>query len=254
MRFTCHKFGRHHSERTEPVPSGLKARATLAWGNAPGNQHLTNPGPKARIDVACGHPAGHPHRTNCGPTARATIAWGEAPGHHRPNLGGLKAHAKRLVGNLCTATALLLPISAIPSLSQTQSQPIQIKVINAQTHKPIHDEQLNVALKVDQIGSVPMATDKHGIILVDPGDATTIRILANMYADCRPRAELYTNYSIATILKTGITTGNLCSGSATAKPGELILFEIPKTYIRTYPNPPATSLPHSDENPHSPPN
>jgi hypothetical protein len=191
--------------------------------------------------------------TLSGLKARATLAWGNAPGHRRPTICGLKARAKCLAGNFCTAVALLLLVSAIPSLSQTQSPPIHIKVINAQTNKPIHDERLNVALKTDQIGSVAMATDKNGIILVDYGKATIIRILSNMYADCRPRAELYTDYPIATILKTGITTGNLCSSaSPKAKPGELILFEIPKTYIPVYPAPPLPPPPHSDENPHQP--
>ncbi len=78
----------------------------------------------------------------------------------------------------------------------------------------------------------------------------TIRILANMYGDCRPRGELYTDYPIATILKTGITTGNLCSSiNLPPKPGELLLFEIPKTYIPNYPNGPNTNFPHSDEPP-----
>jgi hypothetical protein len=133
------------------------------------------------------------------------------------------------------------------------SHPLRIRIINAKTSQPVPDERLNVALRTDQIGSVAMATDKNGIILVDAGPATTIRILANMYADCRPRAELYTNYSIDTILKTGITTGNLCSSAKpTAKPGQLILFEVPKNYIPIYPNPPVTTMPHSDENPHQP--
>ncbi len=97
---------------------------------------------------------------------------------------------------------------------------LKIRIINAKTNQPITDEHLNVALRADQIGSVAMATDKNGIILVDTGDATTIRILSNMYADCRPRGELYTDYSIDTILNTGITTGNLCSSaSPTPKPG-----------------------------------
>lgn len=96
-----------------------------------------------------------------------------------------------------------------------------------------------------------MPTDKHGIIEVKTGDATIIRILSNLYADCRSRGELYTNYSIAEIHRSGITTGNLCSGArASAKPGELILYEIPKTDIPKYPKPPASYLPHSDEYPH----
>lgn len=148
--------------------------------------------------------------------------------------------------NRVTALALLLAFT--PTLAHAQH--IRIRVINARTNRPITDEQLNVALRTDQIGSVAMATNKSGIILVETGTATIIRILANMYADCRPRAELYTNYSIADILRTGITTGNLCSD---AKPrprsGVLTLFEIPKKLIPTYPAPPASSLPHPDENP-----
>jgi hypothetical protein len=189
----------------------------------------------------------------CGLKARATLAWGNAPGHNRRTSSGLKARAKCLVGNLCTAAALLLPICGMPSFAHAQSPPLRIRIINAKTNQPIPNERLNVALKVDQIGSVAMATDKNGIILVDYGKATIIRILANMYADCRPRGELYTNYSIDTIVKTGITTGNLCGGNATAKPGELVLFEIPKTFIPVYPAPPNSNPPHSDENPHRPP-
>jgi hypothetical protein len=151
--------------------------------------------------------------------------------------------------------ASLIFLATMPAIASAQSPPLHIRVINAQTNKPIPNERLNVALKVDQIGSVAMATDKNGIILVNYGNASIIRILANMYADCRPRAELYTNYPIDAIVKTGITTGNLCSSaSPKAKPGELILYEIPKTFIPSYPAPPLPPPPHSDENPHAPPN
>ena len=149
---------------------------------------------------------------------------------------------------------LLLFIASVPSITHAQAAPpLHIRIINAQTNKPVTNERLNVALKTDQIGSVAMATDKNGVILVNYGSATIIRILANMNADCRPRAELYTNYLIDAIVKTGITTGNLCSSaSPKAKPGELILFEIPKTFIPAYPAPPLPPPPHSDENPHQP--
>ena len=148
--------------------------------------------------------------------------------------------------------SLLLLLTASGPI-ECQNVHVHIRIINAQTNKPIRDEKLNVAFRADQIGSVAMPTDKNGIVLVDPGTASTIRILSNMYADCRPRGELYTDYPIASILKTGITTGNLCSAAKpVAKPGELILFEIPKTYVPAYPAQPATKLPHSDENPHAP--
>lgn len=149
-------------------------------------------------------------------------------------------------GAVLRAASLLL-FACASADAVAQGPTVYIKVINAKTNQPITDERLNVALKTDQIGSVAMATDKTGIIEVPVGKATIIRILANMYADCRPRAELYTNYSVATILKTGITTGNLCGGSSpAAKPGQLILFETPKTYIPSYPAPPLPPPPHSN--------
>src|SRR3984893_12246132 len=109
--------------------------------------------------------------------------------------------------NIITRVVSLLLLAMTPAIALAQSPPLHIKVINAQTNKPVTNERLNIALKTDEIGSVAMATDKNGVILVDTGDATTIRILSNMYADCRPRSELYIDYPIATILKTGITTG-----------------------------------------------
>jgi hypothetical protein len=154
-----------------------------------------------------------------------------------------------------TRVARLLLIASIPTIVSAQpAPPLHIRIINAQTNKPITNERLNVALRVDQIGSVAMGTDKNGIILVDAGNATTIRILANMYADCRPRSELYTDYSIDAIRHSGITTGNLCGGAQHhARPGELLLYEVPKTFIPSYPAPPLPPPPHSDENPHVPP-
>ena len=60
---------------------------------------------------------------------------------------------------------------------------------------------------------------------------------------------------LATIVQTGITTGNLCSSASPApRPGVLVLYEIPKTFIPVYPAPPLPPPPHSDENPHAPPN
>ncbi|MDQ2832946.1 MAG: hypothetical protein M3Y50_04225 [Acidobacteriota bacterium] len=145
-----------------------------------------------------------------------------------------------------------VPKGSLPAV-RDQEHPLRIRVINAKTGRPVTDERLNVALRADQIGSVAMATDGNGIVHVDTGKASTIRILANMYADCRPRAELYTDYSIAAIRASGLVTGSLCGSVPVppVKPGEMILFEIPKTYIPGYPAPPVTTMPHSDERPSS---
>jgi len=161
----------------------------------------------------------------------------------------------------CRKPALLL-LALTPALGPAQTPPpapapktphVTIRILNARTNKPITDERLNVTLRADEPGGGTLPTDKNGLILVNIGAATTIRILSNMYADCRSRAELYTNYPIATIRSTGITTGNLCSHvTPPPRPGELLLYEIPRTYIPTYGHPPASNLPHSDENPNVP--
>jgi hypothetical protein len=164
--------------------------------------------------------------------------WGVAPGWYKVAPLALLWHRPYTT---ISAAALMFLLAMAPAFAKTQQRSVRIRIINAQTNKPVSDENLNVALRVDQIGSVAMKTDKDGIIEVDTGHATIIRILSNMYADCRSRGELYTNYSIAEIQANGITTGNLCStASPKAKPGELILFETPKTYIPTYPAPPAS--------------
>jgi hypothetical protein len=150
------------------------------------------------------------------------------------------------VRRIASLLFLALLSVAVKAQGHEAKNEVKIRVINAMTGEPITDEHLNVALRADQIGSVAMGTDKKGIIKVDTGHATILRILSNMYADCRPRGELYTNYPIASILKSGITTGNLCSDAKpVATPGELILFEIPRTYVPTMPNPPVDSIPHS---------
>ena len=157
----------------------------------------------------------------------------------------------RMAVNLVLLSAMTV-VTPGSSLAQAHEGIVRIRIINARTGKPVTDESLNVALRTDQIGSVAMPADKKGVVEVSTGGASILRILANMHADCRPRAELYTNYSIATIRRDGITTGNLCS-SAQPKPvpGELILFEVPKAYVPVYPHPPASNLPHSDERPQS---
>ncbi len=154
------------------------------------------------------------------------------------------------VGLLSVVCVSSIVLSQTPPQVSQASHRVRIRIINAQTNKPVTNEKLNVSLHTDQIGFVIMPADKSGTILVDTGDATIIHVLSNFYADCRSRAELYTNYSLTTIWGSGITTGNLCSGAKLPpKPGDLVLFVIPKTYIPTMGQPPASSFPHSDENP-----
>jgi hypothetical protein len=168
--------------------------------------------------------------------------WGVAPGWYK---AAPLALSQQKSGAPTRAAVLIFLFALTPAFAKTQQHSVKIKIINAKTNHPVIDEKLNVALKEDQ---------KEGIIEVDTRNATILRILSNMYADCRPRGELYTNYSIEQIHREGITTGNLCSDAKPkAKPGELILFEIPRTFIPNYPAPPASSVPSVPVTPTAPP-
>src|SRR5271167_1610858 len=46
---------RYSSEKTEPLPGGPKARATLAWGSAPGHNRPALSGLKARAECLIPH-------------------------------------------------------------------------------------------------------------------------------------------------------------------------------------------------------
>ncbi len=162
-----------------------------------------------------------------------------------------------MVGNKSGAptrvTAFLLFLALTPTLALAQSPPLHIKVINAKTNQPITNERLNVALKVDQIGSVAMATDKNGIILVDYGNATIIRILSNMYADCRPVPSSTPTTQSTPLLKPESPPAiSAAPPIRNPTPANSLSSRFPKhTYPCTPPHQTAT-LPHSDENPHQP--
>jgi hypothetical protein len=153
------------------------------------------------------------------------------------------------------AHALTFAQSPAPARPAATGTPpgLTVRIVNAQTNKPVANERLNLSFHPEEIGYRTLPTDKAGLVHLDPAPTdTVVRILTNFYADCRPRAELFTNYSLATLRSAGISTGNLCSAAhPNSKPGELVLFVIPKNAIRTMGQPPASNLPHSDENPHT---
>ena len=87
-----------------------------------------------------------------------------------------------------TAAALMLLLSLTPAFAKTQTHIVKIRIINAKTNQPIHDEHLNVALRVDQIGSVAMPTDKNGnyqpdqMVIYDAGRNTKTNVVSRWSA------------------------------------------------------------------------
>jgi hypothetical protein len=79
--------------KPQPPLSGLKARATLAWGNAPGHNPLTPQRAESPRYPSLGQRPRSQPLTLSGLKAHATLAWGNAPGHNPLTLSGLKARA-----------------------------------------------------------------------------------------------------------------------------------------------------------------
>src|SRR5271170_7910403 len=80
-------------------------------------------------------------------SCKANRTWGFAPCWYK----GAPLALSQFV-NAALVLCLFLPLTA-----HAQSTPsLHIRVINAQTNKPITNERLNVAIKTDQIGSVAM--------------------------------------------------------------------------------------------------
>ncbi len=169
------------------------------------------------------------------------------------------AHANKLrhatLSHLRITAALLLFLLA-PTLTFAQTPPphtLTIRILNARTNKPVLDEKSQrhpprrrTRRRHPAHRQERSHPRRHRPRDHHPHPLQQVRRLP------LPRGALH-NYPINTILTTGITTGNLCSHvSPPPRPGELLLFEIPRTAIPTYGHPPASTLPHSDENPNVP--
>jgi hypothetical protein len=151
------------------------------------------------------------------------------------------------------------------------AQEIQIRVLNGRNGKPITKECINVSLGPWHGADLLVPTDKNGIAVLHlrgnevTADAAcqgwskqahraegtdTISVMGDYYVACqeygklapgeRPTPESSSNvikelvptYSIREILQSGITSANTCGKvRAAAKPGELIFFVRPPTWL-----------------------
>lgn len=152
------------------------------------------------------------------------------------------------------------------------AQEIRIRVLNAHNGKPVPDECVNVF--VHGIVALPIPTDKQGVAVLraegehanpvtmgrgkacnglatpNPtvGHADSIRISGDYYVACQEYGkagasqsvpfdpeERMPSYSIKRILESGIAASNTCGKfRAEPKPGELILFVRPMTWLEKW--------------------
>ena len=120
---------------------------------------------------------------------------------------------------------------------EAQLVEIHIKVINGRNGKPIKDEKLNVWRSADQRGSEIMNTDKNGVITLEADKASSIRIASNIYVTCHPYSagDKERLYAVEKIFNDGLADLNECSKiTVTAKPGDVIFFERPRSLWEWY--------------------
>ncbi|HZY73938.1 MAG TPA: hypothetical protein VFE22_12595 [Edaphobacter sp.] len=129
-----------------------------------------------------------------------------------------------------TIAAVIVCLGFSPRNGIAQTKQIQIRILNAKNGHPIKHRTLAIVLGTQQ--NIPDGpTNAEGTIVVAADPSTTISLVTQPYAECRPKAPSpwAIKYSVADIIATGITTPNVCGKSrATARPGEIIIFERPR--------------------------
>ena len=166
---------------------------------------------------------------------------------------------------------LLLCITAALFGAPLRGQEIHIRVLNAQTGKPIVNECVNVSLGAWHGADLIAPTNKEGVVVlhlarnevtadsVSPSPCArtailgpkplskgvdTIAITSDEYVDCQEWAKVIPGeapkdnlnraptYRVEKILKSGIAAGNRCGKfRVEARPGELIFFVKPLSWL-----------------------
>lgn len=138
----------------------------------------------------------------------------------------------RKLRGLCSILALtfLAHAGLLQAQAPTQPTKIEVRILSASNGHAIRSRQLAFVLGVDTDRPIGI-TDAHGTIVVKVDPSTTIRLITQPGADCRPATPnpSQTKYSIAEILAHGISTENTCGKARVeARPGQLLLFEPPR--------------------------
>ncbi|HEX2917051.1 MAG TPA: hypothetical protein VHN81_00935 [Edaphobacter sp.] len=127
--------------------------------------------------------------------------------------------------------ALVMLAISFNLLAEDQTVEIHVRVINGKNGKPIRDEKLNVSTGENDANL--MATNETGTIVLHIDSGARLGVISNLYVTCQPYkpGESWRFYSVDEIVSKGISQANTCSHiRVSAKPGELILFERPRTF------------------------
>ncbi len=141
---------------------------------------------------------------------------------------------KSLLLVLLAATALVGPCHAQSTVGDTKVPTIKVLIMNGKTGKPITDEAPNILFEGFKYQDNPQ-TNKSGEIVLTVR-SPQLRVLPNLYADCRLKgnstAPYNVKYSVEEIIKTGIVSENVCGKHRVNPiPGVLVLYARPRTVV-----------------------
>jgi hypothetical protein len=141
---------------------------------------------------------------------------------------------------LVTATAMTGSHSVRAIGADDTTQVVKVRLLNGKTGKPIKNDTPNVWFDDAKDRSNPQ-TNSNGEVVVSLNDAQfqDLRVLPNLYADCRFKgnstAGMSVKYSLKEIIATGVVSANVCGKERIEPtPGVLVLYVRPMTFLEKW--------------------
>jgi hypothetical protein len=137
---------------------------------------------------------------------------------------------------------VVICIGLCPAQSASSDQSVHkitVRFLNGKTGKPIKDDVPNFWFG-DTIGAMNYPTNSKGeVILRATGTDKEIRVLPNLYADCRFKSDTPTGrlieYSVQEIDAHGIVSDNVCGTHHISPiPGVLVIYVRPRTFMEKW--------------------
>jgi len=124
--------------------------------------------------------------------------------------------------------------------AEATTQTIKVLLLNGKTGKPIKNDTPNIWFG-DAKFTINPHTNSNGEVVVSVNEAQSqeLRILPNLYADCRFKGDstagMGVKYSLEEIITTGVVSENLCGKHRIDPiPNRLVLYVRPRTFMERW--------------------
>jgi len=142
--------------------------------------------------------------------------------------------------SLIAATVITGFYPAQHSGTDDATQIITVRLINGKTGKPMRNDTPNIWLG-DAKNPINLHPNSNGEAVVKVNDAQlqAVRVLPDLYADCRFKGDsiagLNVKYSLEEIITTGVVSANVCGKNRVdPTPRVFILYVRPRTFMERW--------------------